>query len=415
VSILVRRPHLKSLCRSFEWGLTRYFTVSLIGAAFVALPLGASAVPYKPKSDAQELEYLPAAGNQNVRDQRRLHAELAARPTDLSLAVRVASQDIKLARSESDPRFNGYAEAALAPWLALAKPPNSVLVLRATLRQATHDFSAAREDLDRVILVEPRNGQARLTRATILQVEGLYSEALADCRSLALLAEELVTTTCVASVISLQGRGRFAEHALLDAIERAPHHRNTEIYLWALTLLAEIEARLGDSSPAEAHFRQALSLGVRDVYLLAAYSDFLLDSRRFSEVETLLRGELRTDPLLLRLSLAEAGLRSSVLSGHVADLADRFAKSRLRGDTSHQREEARFTLNLLNKAEEALRFARANWAVQREPADTRLLLEAALAAGAPAAAKPALDWLGTTQLEDGQIGRLVRRFDEISR
>jgi hypothetical protein len=153
---------------------------------------------------------------------------------------------------------------------------------------------------------------------------------------------------------------------------------------------------------------------VRDVYLLAAYSDFLLDLGRFSEVGTLLRGEIRTDPLL-RLSLAEAGLRSSALSSHVADLADRFAKSRLRGDTSHQREEARFTLNLLNNAEEALRLAKANWAVQREPADTRLLLEVSLAAASPAAAKPALDWLATTQLEDRQIRHLIRRFDELTR
>jgi Tfp pilus assembly protein PilF len=195
----------------------------------------------------------------------------------------------------------------------------------------------------------------------------------------------------------------------------APHLRGSETYLWALTLLSEIEARLGDANAAEAHFRQALSLGVRDVYLLAAYSDFLLDLGRFSEVGTLLRGEIRTDPLLLRLSLAEAGLRSSALSSHVADLADRFAKSRFRGDTSHQREEARFTLNLLNNAEEALRLAKANWAVQREPADTRLLLEASLAAASPAAANPALDWLATTQLEDRQIRHLIRRFDELSR
>jgi Tfp pilus assembly protein PilF len=414
VNLFGGRAQKKSLGRCSRWGMARYFAVPVVSAVLLGLPQAESAAPYIPISDAQELEHLPTAGNQDVRDQRRLHAELAAKPTDLSLALRIASQDIKIARSEADPRFNGYAEAALAPWLSLPNPPSSVLILRGTLRQATHDFSAAREDLDRVISVEPRNAQARLTRATILQVEGLYSEALADCKSLALLAEELVTTTCVTGTISLQGKAGFAEHALLDASVRL-HLRGSETYLWALTSLSEIEARLGDANAAEAHFRQALSFGVRDVYLLAAYSDFLLDLGRFSEVGTLLRGEIRTDPLLLRLSLAEAGLRSSALSSHVADLADRFAKSRLRGDTSHQREEARFTLNLLNNAEEALRLAKANWAVQREPADTRLLLEVSLAAASPAAAKPALDWLATTQLEDRQIRHLIRRFDELSR
>jgi hypothetical protein len=89
--------------------------------------------------------------------------------------------------------------------------------------------------------------------------------------------------------------------------------------------------------------------------------------------------------------------------------------SRLRGDVSHRREEARFTLHLLSKPQEALPLATANWAVQREPADTRLLLEAALAAGAPSAATPVLDWLATTRLEDDRVQGLAARLAELLR
>jgi hypothetical protein len=39
-----------------------------------------------------------------------------------------------MARSESDPRYNGYAEAALRPWWSLPHPPNSVLLLRAPMK-----------------------------------------------------------------------------------------------------------------------------------------------------------------------------------------------------------------------------------------------------------------------------------------
>ena len=53
----------------------------------------------------------------------------------------------------------------------------------------------------------------------------------------------------------------------------------------------------------------------------------------------------------------------------------------------------------------ALALARDNWDVQREPADARLLLEAARAAGDPAAAGPVLDFLAATGLEDSMIAR----------
>ena len=61
-------------------------------------------------------------------------------------------------------------------------------------------------------------------------------------------------------------------------------------------------------------------------------------------------------------------------------LRDRFEASRLRGDRVHLREEARFTLHLLNDPKAALKLAQENWQVQKEPADVRILLEAALAA-----------------------------------
>jgi hypothetical protein len=386
----------------------------LAATMYVVVP-AANAAPYKPTNDAQPLEQLPTAGNQNLRELRRLHNELSQKPEDLALALRVASQDIQAARSESDPRYNGYAEAALGPWLSAPKPPSSVLLLRATLRQAIHNFSGAREDLSRVISDDPRNMQARLTRATILQVEGFYDEALVDCRSLALLAEELVTTTCLASVYALHGRARYGQQVLQAAIDRAPSQERSDIRLWALTLLAETETRIGDVTAAEGHFHQALSLGVRDIYLLGAYADFLLDVGRPAEVQALLKNEVRIDPLLLRLALAEQSLGTPSLSNHVADLTERFSISRLRGDLSHQREEARFALNVLKKTQEGLQLATSNWTVQREPWDTRLLLEAALSTGAISAARPALDWLAKVQLEDEHLRQLASRLAELDR
>ena len=67
------------------------------------------------------------------------------------------------------------------------------------------------------------------------------------------------------------------------------------------------------------------------------------------------------------------------------------------------REEARFTLHLLHAPQEALKLARENWQVQKEPADLRILLEAALAAHDNTAVDEVKEWLGNSGLEDVQL------------
>lgn len=390
--------------------MIRRLSVALGLVATAAVAETAAAAPFRPSDDAQVLERLPTAGSRTARELRRLHAELASSPQNLTLALRVAKRDIAVARGEGDPRYNGYAEAALRPWSKLSNPPSGVIVLRATLRQARHDFPAALADLSRALSEDPRNAQAWLTRAVILQVQGDYTKALGNCLSLARFAETLVTAVCVDGVSGLSGRAAASHDDLQQVLAHAPPGESGEIRLWALTVLAETATRLGDFGAAERHFKEALALGIRDVYLLGAYADFLLDQRRPQEVRSLLEKEVRIDPLLLRLALAEQSLGAAELPGHIADLAEQFAEARQRGDTVHQREEARFTLYLLKQPRDALRLAGANWAVQREPWDARLLLETALAADQPEAALPALDWLTNSHLEDRRLSELAAQL-----
>ncbi len=97
---------------------------------------------------------------------------------------------------------------------------------------------------------------------------------------------------------------------MLQALEDS-RAAKLEVRLWALTVLAEIAVRMDNLKAAEQHFKEALSLGSRDVYLMAAYVDLLLDQQRFEEVETLLQEETRIDSLLLRLTLSERELGSA--------------------------------------------------------------------------------------------------------
>jgi len=349
----------------------------------------AVAAPYVPADDATVLERLPEKGDPSLKALKRMRAIVAANPGHIELAVPYARRAIEASRATGDPRFLGQAEAALAPWWTAVDAPGPALLLRATIKQSRHDFTGALADLDRLIAARPGDAQALLTRATVLTVQGRYDEARRDCAQLAPRTSALVAATCIA------GATRDVNAAYRVLMEAQPAaHDDAGVRAWALTLAAEIAARRGDADTAERHFRAALALDPRDAYLRGAWSDFLLDRGRASEVLPLVEDETRNDALLLRLALAERSLpdRASAYREHRAELAARFDAARARGDTVHRREEARFRLVIENDAHVALALARDNWEVQREPADLRILVEAAQAAGDRAALSVARAW-----------------------
>jgi tetratricopeptide (TPR) repeat protein len=313
----------------------------VLGLAVVAT---AAAAPFIPQSDQQVLERLPFAASDPVtRKLRALRDQLKDQPDNLPLAITLARGYADLGRSTGDPRFLGYAQAALAPWWGLEQPPPEVLLLRAFLLQTTHRFDAALADLAKVLDIDPRNAQARLMRATVLQVEGVYEGAREECNALRGLTNELVWTVCLTSVDGATGRLRESYERLRTAIDRFGDAQ-PEIRNWAMIGLAEMAARAGITNEADTYFSEALAADPSDAYLLAAYADFLLDSGRSQEAAALVRDRIRADPLLLRYTLALQAQQSPELPARVQELRERFEASRLRGDKVHLREEAQFNL-----------------------------------------------------------------------
>jgi tetratricopeptide (TPR) repeat protein len=396
--------------------LSRLQTVrgGLVAAlVLLGLPGLVRSEPYHPKDGGEVLERLRAvAFDPGAHEMRELRARLAAEPGDAALACQLARRCIERSRTDADPRFLGRAQSALAPWWDAATPPIEVLILRATLKQSQHDFTNALADLEVGERLAPRNPQVWLTRATILTVLGQYSQARQACLPLAQLAPGLIALTALAQVASLTG-GAESACALLQQTLASDVSAGVDEKDWALTELAETEARLGRGKTAEADFMAALALGRHDPYLLGAYADWLLDQGRAAEAANLLKNETRADALLLRLALAETALTPppASLPGHVATLGAQFEAGHLRGDFVHQREEARFVLRLRHQPSEALRLAQANWLVQREPADLRILLESALAAANPAAAQPAMDFMRTNHLQDVRLAGLAQQLE----
>ncbi|MEX0830504.1 MAG: tetratricopeptide repeat protein [Nitrospirales bacterium] len=367
------------------------------------------AAPYIPDHGSMVLETLHFSGDSRFQQLRQWRQQLSQNPENLPLAIRLANRYLTLGHTEADPRFDGYARAALLPWWGKAKPPSEVLLIRATLQQREHKFDEALQDLKQVLARQPSHPQAWLTQSVIQQVRGLYPEARQSCWPLLELVNSLVSTSCVANISSLNGQAQDSYEALRKSYAQNPSATSEE-QLWALTILAETAARIGNPVQAEKHFQQALTLKPNDTYLLGAYGDFLLDHNRATDVLALLQENIRPDGLLLRVTLAAQQLQSPQLNKYIDMLSTRFTDSRRRGDARHLREEARFTLHLLQEPQKAFRMAQENWSVQREPWDVRVFLEAGLLSGNTSAAQPVLDWLKAMKLEDQQIRRLMEQF-----
>lgn len=368
------------------------------------------AEPFRPQSDAQVLATVPArASDPRAREMAELRSAWRAAPQDVDRATALARRYFDQVAAEGDPRYIGYAQSALQPWWGLADPPAEVRVLRAMLLQFNHQFNAALADLSEALKAQPEDGEAWSWQTAILMVLADYDSARRSCEGLALRAPPLVGAACRAQVDAVTGHAKAAAAALRAALQHAPQ-ASPEERLWVLTRLAETEERLGQAAAAEQAFKAALKLGVADVYLQAAYADFLLDQGRAQEVMTLLADRRRADVLLLRLALAAKALGSPQATGLADELAARFEAARQRGDTSHRKEESRFTLALRGDVARALALAEQNWREQREPADARILLEAALAARQPAAAKPVLDWMQTWGVESVALQGLAQRL-----
>lgn len=383
--------------------------------ALSAATEGVLAAPYIPNADSKVLERLPFKANDPVaREMSAMRAELRKNPQNIDVAVALARRYYELVAEEGDPRYLGYAQSALAPWWEMPDPPIDVQVLRASLGQFRHDFKGAIADLTRAIERMPSHPQARALRATINIVQARYDLGRIDCRALRGITSDLIAIACEAMIDGLTGKAKEAYQTLTSAYAAHPESKPDE-KLWVLIRLSEIAQRLGQYDAAESHFKEALALNIPDTFLLAAYADFLLERKRPAEVVALLKDKIRSDTLLLRLVLADRILNTPNMKEHQAALSARYDAARLRGDTVHQQEEARFALDVEKNPKKALMLAQENWKVQLEPRDARIFLEAALALRDIEGAQPVLQWLASSDIEDKNLIRLAEQLKGASK
>lgn len=314
----------------------------------------------------------------------------AFRPADLTEIVSPASPTratvsadplpqiramVSAARAGMDPRLYGRAGALVEQALSVRPGVPDLLTLRAVIAQADHRFPDALADLATVLAMQPGDAQARLSRAFIFATLGRLDEAENDCSALAPRVGDLIRTVCFAHVRGLRGDYAAAARGLARALS-ADRNAPPEVRAWAHSLTAGILARAGDPGAGH-HFAEATRLAPDDQALALRHASFL---RETGNPRAALRrlGDSQSDGAVLERAIAKRALGQPA-TAEVAVLEARF--SRQSGSRRHLREEARFRLSLQNQPVEALRLARLNWQIQKEPEDLALLTEAEAAVG----------------------------------
>ena len=384
--------------------MTRTLLLSLALVAGGALAAPGEA--YLPASDDTVLQTVPTAVDPRIRQFQALRAQWESRPADLSAAAALSTAYLDYARATGDARYLGRAEAVIAPWLQHTPPPPTARLIDATILQSRHLFAESKAELLDILSRDRDNAQAWLTLATVAQVQGDMDTARYACAHLIGGGDALVAGACLAALNAATGRPHEA-YQTLQTLLRAEPGASPALRSYVQGLLADSALYGGNTAQAETHYQAALQLTPGDNFLLADYADFLLDQGRPGEVIALLKDYTQSDTSYLRLCIAEAALHLPQAQADAAQMAARFAATDQRGSTLYRREEALFALSLRQDPAAALDLAQQNWTVQKAPQDARILLQAALLAGEPTAAKPALDFIDRTGLREPQVDRLA--------
>ena len=106
----------------------------LTAMALALAALSGVAAPFTPTQDSEVVERLPlSATDPSVRRVQSLRKQLEAQPDNAGLRIEIARRYFDLSMAQGDPRYVGYASAAIAPLGAASQPPGSYWLIRGML------------------------------------------------------------------------------------------------------------------------------------------------------------------------------------------------------------------------------------------------------------------------------------------
>jgi hypothetical protein len=315
----------------------------------------------------------------------------------VDLAGQLARIDIDRYRALADPRYLGRAQATLARWWKIADPPPDVRLLRGIINTAVRDLAAARSDLDTLVALRPTD-EAHAARATVARMTADYAAARESC---AAISEPLAQAICEAPIEGIHGKADAAHAKLAELLPKTAG--TPALRAQAMLALAELAVQKGDTDAAIHHVTDALGLDEQNIAGRDLWFDILYANGRAADAAKVLAHRETVDSHLARLAIAEHKLDSTEKTRLVGLMRDRTENARLRGEKYGLREEVRFMLVVEAAPQRAVELAAANWKLEKELVDARLLAEAAAAANDRAAAEPVIEWAKATGVRDAWL------------
>jgi tetratricopeptide (TPR) repeat protein len=386
--------------RTGAWAFAVAYAATLLAPVRLSLATAERFVPGEPGFLVLELPERSSRA-----ELAALEREAKADPRDARLAERLAARYLDLARSRREPRYFGRAESIAAPWIERHDAPVGLLVAYADALQFRHEFPRAVLVLNRALGRDARHARALLMRASIRIVQGEHHEARSDCGALLGIGESSAAGLCLANVLGATGDLERATR-LVDTL--LAHAAPLAERVWGLSLAAEFATRRGDDRSAERLLREALALSPGEEPVRTALCDILLSRGDARGALAMLEVERPSAGLLVRRAWAQSLLGSPEAVASAARVEELFALADRRGERTHLREQALFALRLGGDPREALELARANFAVQREAIDVRLLHDAAHVAGEQAALAELAAWVHARRYEDRRLTAVPR-------
>ncbi|WP_404344212.1 hypothetical protein [Pseudoalteromonas mariniglutinosa] len=243
--------------------------------------------------------------------------------------------------------------------------------LYARVLQREHLFNEALAVINTLLKNHPEHLNARLLKANMLMVQGLFSDAKQQCLALFGIASIETISTCTFDIASQNGQLATSYQSLLKITQGRPISQYTR------HVLAEMALRLAMPQQALKHI-ESVNLKQAPVSLLVVWADAQLASKNYTLLTNTITSLVNDssnleDALLLRLAQAEKNDHKNTNHVWQKQMAKRVTLRELRHDTFHASDLANYYLTIDKNSKQALYWATINWQTAKLHSDKLLL------------------------------------------
>lgn len=386
-----------------KWGerfLSSLF-ILILGSSFASLPAKAT---QSQDTDNQIIARLPDSKDPETALLTRMRRYTQEHPNDLGTAVSLAHRYIIKGKNESDTRYLGYAAAVLKRWLDMEQTPTQITLLDAEIKQYNHDFNGALASLNNIAQSSQQYPAAALMSANIHQIQGEFAKARANCDAMGTRMEH-ISEICALSLASLTGDLDVSRTKLQELLSTNSYQ--PEIMTWALGKLIDMSIRSSRTQEA-LYYASLMDVTLaKAAFHRAQLADVLFMLNRPLDVMSLIAEDEPSDALFVRRLRAQKIIGQNWQSAKSRRLERLFQILSKRGKNPHAREAAYYYLYLSEEPEKALSAALENWTDQKEPIDTRLLMETAKQSGNMDAIDHVVDWIIRNRYQDATLANFL--------